>query len=105
MISSRTYVGAGGLLRANKTLIDDKSDLNNIEDGWYFYCNGSNPANCAQYSDNSLVLQISYSGVRKVKFQLTFSENARAIFFRLKENDGIWTPWKEVVRIAREVQI
>ena len=90
---------AGELYNSNKKLLGAKDDLNNLSDGWYYYINANNPANAVSNADNSVLLQLSYKGAfRHAKFQLLFSENAKAIFFRLMENSKAWSRWVNLVR-------
>ena len=96
---SPAIVVAGELYNSNKKLLGAKDDLNNLSDGWYYYINANNPANTVSNADNSVLLQLSYKGdFRHAKFQLLFSENAKAIFFRLMENSKAWSRWVNLVR-------
>ena len=99
MTPERLAAVAGELYNSNKKLLGAKDDLNNLSDGWYYYINANNPANAVSNADNSVLLQLSYKGsFRHAKFQLLFSENAKAIFFRLMENSKAWSRWVNLVR-------
>ena len=99
MTPERLAAVAGELYNSNKKLLGAKDDLNNLSDGWYYYINANNPANAVSNADNSVLLQLSYKGsFRHAKFQLLFSENAKAIFFRLMENSKDWSIWVNLVR-------
>ena len=90
--SSRACVGAGELHYKQQTLLTSKDDLNDINDGLYYYEGPEKPANSSQV--NSILTQISHCK-RKDIIQIEICIQNSVIRYRTYSiSTSVWTEWK-----------
>lgn len=76
---------------ANKKILAEGDDLNNISDGKYCYINAHNPNNST--GTNATVYQFTTYGRNEDKYQIAFDRNNMCIKARLYTGTD-WTEWK-----------